>query len=467
MEQPTITVSETPHNPAAKVPAENPRAADARRSGRPHEVVATVVGAIGERPKVTSSSGAVHVTNYSKGPTGRSFTDHQKKMLENLDKFGDVKGDNAGTTVTVREGQRAEAAPEPKAEPPKASVKTDEPAVGAAAPEQPKTEAKSEAKPEPPVEAKPDAELSARVERLTEHNRKLAADLEQARGGRFEPDERLKTLDQIEELWSTDTIGALRKFVALNAGLKEDSPDVDRLLSHAYAEWTGHELKVPLDPGKRGEIESARNRLLIDRDRRKRDADAKAKAAEAEAEQGSRRITEQVNSLGDRLKTEDHGKKFPLMMEHAQMFDGLRPEQLLFSVIRRGIAAGEFDEKTSDDKLIAHYSGEIEKYYKPRYDKLEAHFKARLEPYFKEKFATAPATSTATPAQASESRTEPAADTTQAGVRTITNASASVAPPAPPAVAATPPAKNDTAPPKFRNEDERRRYYARLRFGEE
>ena len=470
MEQPTVTVSETPHNAQAKAPAENPRAADARRSGRPHETVATVVGAIGERPKVTSTSGAVHVTNYSKSPTGRSFTEHQQKMLDNLDKFGDVKGksDNAGTTITVREGGRPEAAAEAKPEPAPAKP-ADAPAPAHAAEARPevKVDAKPEPKPEPAAKVEHDPELATRVERLTEHNRRLAAEVEQLRGGRYEPDERLKALDQIEETWTTDPIGALRKLVALNAGLKEDSPEIDKLLSHAYADWTGVELKVPIDPGKRGEIESARNRLLIERDRRRRDADAAKAKAEAEAEQGKQRVTEQVNSLGQRLKAETHETKFPLLMEHSQMFDGLRPEQLLFSVIRRGIAAGEFDKDTPDDKLIAHYSAEIEKYYQPRYAKLEDHFKAKLEPHFKEKFATTTsAPSTATPAQASESRTEPAADTHQAGVRTITNASASVAPPAPPA-AATPPAKNDTPPPKFRNEDERRRHYARLRFGDE
>lgn len=471
MEQPTITVTESKHD-APKAAADNPRAADARRSQRPHEVVATVVGAIGDKPKVTSTSGATHVTNYSKSPTGRSFTDHQKQMLANLDKFGDVKGkgDNAGTTVSVREGSEpapaAEAKPEPRIEtaPAKPEPAAEKPAP---APEA-KIEAKPDAKPESATESKPDTELSARIERLTEHNRRLAAENEQLRGGKYEPDERLKALDQIEELWTTDPIGALRKLVALNAGLKEDSPKVEKLLSHAYHDWTGVELKVPLDPGKRGEIESERNRLLIERDRRKREADAKAEQARQEAEQGSKRVTDQVNQLGERLKAEDHAKKFPLLMEHSQLFDGLRPEQLLFRVIGRGIAAGEFDKDTPDEKLLEHYSSEIEKYYKPRLDKLEAHFKTKLEPFFKEKFSTpTSAPSTATPAQASESKTEPAADTHQAGVRTITNASASVAPPAPPAAAATPPAKNDTAPPKFRNEDERRRYYARLRFGEE
>lgn len=475
MEQPTITVTESKHD-APKAPAENPRAADARRSARPHEVVASVVGSLGEKPKVTSTSGAVHVTSYSKGPTGRSFTDHQKQMLENLDKFGDVKGksDNAGTTITVREGSRGEPPAETKQDQAPAAKQgepaqepSSTPAPAAESKPDAKVEARPEAKPEPAAKAEPDAELSSRIERLTEHNRRLAAENEQLRGGKYEPDERLKALDQIEETWTTDPIGALRKLVALNAGLKEDSPEVDRLLSHAYADWTGVELKVPIDPGRRGEIESARNRLLIERDRRKRDSEAARIKAEAEAEQGKQRVTEQVNSLGQRLKEEKHDGKFPLMMEHSQMFDGLRPEQLLFSVIRRGIAAGEFDKDTPDDKLIAHYSAEIEKYYKPRYDKLKAHFETKLEPHFKEKFATTTsAPSTATPAQASESKTEPVADTHQAGVRTITNASASVAPPAPPAAAA-PPAKNDTPPPKFRNEDERRRHFARLRFGDE
>lgn len=466
MKLPTVTVSEGASRASNAAPTEGPRAADTRRVSRPHETVQAVVGAI--------SSGAesrrdTHVT-YSKAPEGRALTDGQRKMLENLDKHGDVKG-VADTAVTVREGSSAaeakaepgraqggEPAPEPKAS------SADAPATPAPAADSKPAEAKAEpAKTEVRAD---DADLKARYERALEHNKRLVEELEaRDKAGPGELDDRYKELDAIERDWSSDPIASMRRMVALNAGLKSDDPMVDRLMGHIYKEWTGKEFKVEMDDGTRAAIGTDRNRLLIERDKRERAAAQKREEDRAKKSEAERRAQAAVKYLEDQLGSK-YADRYQLLKEHAPLFDNLSPAHALFTAISRGIAAGQHKETDPDDILIDHYARELEERYKPRYSRLEEIFTKKLEPTFEKKFkTTATATSTTTPGQApaSEAR-DPAADAPRDGARTLTNASASVAPPAPPADAT--PAKDDKQPPKWRSEEERRQYFARLRFGD-
>jgi hypothetical protein len=234
-------------------------------------------------------------------------------------------------------------------------------------------------------------------------------------------------------------------------------------MSGLYKEWTASELKVSLDDGARALIGERRNRALIDRDKREREAARKREEDRNRSEEGKRRVQSVIKALGEELTTKYAGK-YPLLMEHAQLFDNLPPEQALFNAISRGIGAGQHKHDDPDDVLVDHYAKELEARYKPRYEALERSFSTRLEPIFEKKFKPAPSTAPVGQAAASVASNGQAADPSQAGVRTITNASASVAPASPPA-APEQPTKDDKTPPKWRNEDERRRYLAELHFG--
>lgn len=366
-----------------------------------------------------ANKGEVRSLRSSSEPVARSFTDHQRAMLDALDKTG-TYGAPAEPVKPV-----AVVDPAPAASPASASAAAVEPA-----------------------KPTPDADLVARHDRLLEHNKRLVAELEQRKvTPTSEPDERSKALDEIERGLTTDSVGSLRKLVALNAGVKDPaSPEVDRLMAGIYAEWTAHELKMKMDPAQQALIGTERNRLLIARDRREQEAAAAKAAADRDASSYTAKQTEYVRTLDGQLESAKHAEQFPLLMKHSKVFDGQSPGSLIFSAVRRGINAGEFSTDTPDATLINHYSKQIESHYQALRDQIVG----------------AP-TSTATPAQAIVPSTDKPADADKPGARTITNANASVAPAALPT--ATPPAPNDKPePPKWRNEKQRRQQLAEKYF---
>jgi len=364
------------------------------------------------------------------GAAPRSFTEHQRQMLAAMD---------APATPSAPAAPAAEAAPSG--------------GINAAAKAEP-APAAPPSTPTPSVEpTKPDAgadraaELAKHNERLTEVNRKLVARLEQAERRQSAPlDERMAALDEIERAWTTDPYTAMRKLTALNAGIKDHaSPEVDALLSNIYTEWTGKELKMQPDPARQALIEAQRNRILMARDKRDREAADKA-AQDAKLGDAERtRHAEIARGIDSRLEAEKHADKYPLLMKYAQVIDRMSPGDLIWGSIRRDIAAGVMDPNTPDDVLINHYSKQIETHYQAHRDAL----------------AVAPAsTSTAPTTQATVPVADKPADATQPGVRTITNASASVAPAALP-TATTPPAPDK---PRKVSEEARRLALAAKHF---
>lgn len=439
MAETTITTTETPHNPqrsSSSTAAPVTRGERADRGDRGRLVQTVQHGSVIATPE-RGEGATVQTIKSSPSDTPRVLSEKTRTMLANLDKHGDVRGPD-----TIEEAKPDEPKVEAKDE------KKPPPAADTAAP---KTEAKPDPAPDKPAvePAKPDTELTARVERLTEHNKRLVTEMEQLRAKHAdpEPDERMKSLDAIERGMTADFLGAIRKLVALNADIKDPaSADVDKLMAGAYYEWTSHELKIPLDDAKRAAIGSDRNRLLIERDKRDRDAKEKSATTKAEADHEAAKHAGIGRDLGKHLDDSKHAEKYPLMMKLAQRIDGQSPGALLWSAIRRGISAGEFPQDTDDNTLITHYSKEIEKHYTP----IGEAFAAGNSP------STAPNQTPATVPPKDQ-----AADAPQAGARTITNASASVAPPAPP-VAATPPA--ETAKPRKVSEETRRRQIAAKYF---
>lgn len=301
------------------------------------------------------------------------------------------------------------------------------------------------AAPETPTAPDPAAEHIARAERLSQHNAKLLSELEtlRARPVRGEPSAREKALDEAERMYLEDPVGAIRRLVALATGATDHaSKDVDAELTGLYQDLTERELGVALDSAEKSKRESLRTRKLLDRDRRERAAES-AKPAEPTEAPEAKQTAEMSAKIAPLLTAGKHAERYPLLMALSSDFDGRKPEELLWHGIKRGIQLGELDGNTPDDKLIDEVSKKIETHYQSLADKI---VKART-----------PATSTAPPTQATDA-TASKVDPPSNGVRTITNASASVAPATPPA---SKPAPNTETPPKYRNEKERRLAIAR------
>lgn len=475
MDMPTI--SEVPAGKSAPNQGSD-RAADAARAGRPKLTESVVHGGSvdrPDRPKIREGADS-HQHVHGGGPANHKLSDRAKQMLANLDKHGDINGpqegssggpgtSTAGVRVVETDGtppvggtssEAPAATGEPSTETPASS---DQPATGEPAKE-------PAAEPEKPVEkpaepAAADPKLTAELERLQAHNRKLVSELE-ARSGAPALDDRHKELDAIERMAIENPIGALERLFTLAIGAKESKdPAVQRFLSGVYGDWTEQELKVPMDKAARAAFGTERNRHLIDRDRRERAAGETSAAEKAKAADRERNVRETVTTLDRQLTEAKHGEKFPHLM-NSELFDGITPGQRLFTAIAQGIAAGDWERdergnvKVSDDKLVEHYSARLNKELEARDQKLRAHY------------APKPTSSTATPTPASEPSKDKAADAPakaeQAGVRTITNASASVAPPKPPVAAAPVTAGKDDKTPTFRNEAERRLWLARKHF---
>ena len=374
---------------------------------------------------------------------GRALSDNAKRMLANIDKHGTVE-DRTAETPTAETVPGTAVAPKVEAAPVAAPVAT--PAPAAVTPTA-----------EPETKTDPAAEHIARADKLAEHNRRLVTELETMRETmrkkptRGEMSAREKALDEAERAYISDPVAAIRRLAATALGIDDPkAKEVDDELVGLYQDLTERELSVQLDPAQKAMRESARNRRLFERDKRDRAQETASAAAPVEAPE-DKQTAETVTLIGSKLTESKHADKFPLMMALSTDLDGMKPEELLWRGIKRGIAAGELDPKSPDDVLIETVSKQIETYY-------QNHYQALADKVSKAR----PQTSTAaTPTQASPA-TESKADPQGNGVRTITNASASVAPATPPAKKTEP---TTETPPKYRNEAERRRALAAKHFG--
>lgn len=302
------------------------------------------------------------------------------------------------------------------------------------------------AKPDPAV-----AEHETRMARLLEHNTRLLSEVESLRGKQREPGDREKALLDVANMAVEKPVQAIRKLIALAHGIEDDkSKDIDEELSGIYKDLTELELGVSLDTAAKAERESKRTRRIMERD--KRDMERERKAAEERAKQPAAGNEDEANhrAVASFLATKGTDGKspadeFPVTMKVAAKISGVPVEKLVWNEIRRAVQTGALDPKSSDADLIKAASKSIEQRFQA------------LRDVFTEAFPT----STATPAQATGA-TESKADPASNGVRTITNASASVAPATPPASKPAPTVDK----PKFRNEKERILALARKHAGE-
>lgn len=381
------------------------------------------LGSLDARPD-TSSSSVDEAVPLAGARVGRSLSDGARKMLANIDKHGSV--DDVETTP-------AETSAPAAAEQPAAAAMPSAPAA---------------AETPAPVEAPPPAEHEDVAARLSKRNQELLAEVETLRStkSKRELSKREQTLDEAERMWTEDSIGAIRRIAALAIGAEDpNSPEVDKQMSWLYHDLTEKELNVPLDPNVKSLRESERTRLMVARDKRERDAAAAAPTEPV----ADKQFTEHAELVGRHITASKHAEKYPLLMSLAEDFDAAKPEALILKAIHRGFATGELDPRTTDDKLIEAASRRIEDRYQALADKI---LKAR------------PSTSTAAPTPAPAANASPTngAAGQSHGTRTITAASASVAPATPPAPKTEP--QTEASPPKYRNEKERRAALARKHF---
>jgi hypothetical protein len=356
---------------------------------------------------------------------GRLLSERARTMLANIDAHGTIDAPAPARAEVTNDSPPAAAAPA-------ATTPSLPPAPVVTPP------AAATAVPDPRDEV---------IERTTARNRELLAELDKHRAAppRPEPGEREKALDGIERMYLEDPVGAIRRLQALALGVGDHAhKDVDAELSGLYKDLTARELGVTLDPGAAALREAERNRRMLDRDKRDRRAEtAPPPAADPEAE----RTAKVLPIISQQLAVGKHAERFPLLMTLSGDFDGVKPEELLWRSISKGIATGELDPKTKDDALIDTVAQRIETHYQALADKI---LKARP--------STAAPVPTPTP-----DATESKAGATSQGPRTITNASASVAPATPPAEKPAP-VTASAAPTKYRNEAERRKAIAAKYF---
>jgi hypothetical protein len=430
------------HEEMSPIGGAKPAAGNSQRArGQIHESV--TIGSGSSEPVRDVAAGSVEQESVTVGKGGRGLglSPTARKMLENIDKHGTVSDEPPD--VPKPDSPPAAGAPAAAVAPTQATPpETSTPPAAAAAPSTAPAKSTEDAI----------AEHKARADRFAEHNTRLVTELEQlrARPARGEPTAREKALDEAERTIMEDSIGALRRVYATALGVDDPKhPDVDKHLTWLYHDLTERELGVPLDPSIKAQRESERVRHLLARDKRDRAADA-TKPAPVQDPDAAEAATK-VPLVAQFIGAGDHATKYPLLRTLSADFDGMKPEELLWKELNRGFKTGEYNRADQDTNLIDLASRKIESHYQALAEKIA---KATQK---------APAASTATPTQAAVA-TDQKAEPQGNGPRTITNASASVAPATTPAAK---PAPTETTPKKtWKNEKERIRALAAKHFGD-
>lgn len=402
----------------------------ARARGQISESI--TIGTGSSEPTRSEPSGSVEHESITLGRNGRpGLSASAQKMLANIDKHGTVSDEPPETdsppAAAGADSAGAVATPAPQPAP-------SQPVAAAAAPST------------APEKSTEDA-IAERTARLETRNRELVTELEQLRAkpARGEMTAREKALDEAERMVLEDSVGAVRRVFATALGVDDPKhASVDKFMTWLYHDLTEHELNVPLDQGIKNARELERIQQLRARDKR----DAAAEAAKPAQQAADPHLSAKVGRVSELIGVGDHATKYPLLRNLSTDFDGMKPEELLWRELDRGFQTGEYDRGAQDTVLIDLASRKIETHYQALADKIA---KAR------------PSNSTATPTQAAtatDQKAEPQAN----GPRTITNASASVAPATTPAAKPAPTATTDKKP--WRNEKERIRMLAAKHFGD-
>jgi hypothetical protein len=308
-------------------------------------------------------------------------------------------------------------------------------------PDDPEAATKPAAAPEKKQTAAEKDERDEIIARQRTANERLLAELEAARKGTDDAIvARTKRLEDAEEGYLRDPIAAVRSFVASAMGLEPDSPEVERELRDFHVDLTSTVAGVTLDPVHQATRESARTRKEWDREKKRREAGEKKQADSAERAQRDQQV-EYATSL-IRKGLEPQAEKYPSL--HLATVLGQNPEKLVYELLDKGIKAGDFDPKWSDDKLLDAAATLAENHYRPIAERVRASLKPT---------STATADAGKTPAVAASDKPS----TRQSTGARVTNADASVAPATPPA----PKPSTQRKPPPISDDEARKRYALR------
>lgn len=373
---------------------------------------------------------------HESGQRARPMKESTRKLLEQLGKPAPTAESTAENVTDAVESAPAEA--EATEEP----VDTDD--VGLEEAAAPPAEAKpAEAKPAETPD--PTAEWRTAYARIEAQNRQLLTELD---GHRKKPAPAPPDTfgDEFERSYVDEgSEVAIRKAIARVLNAAPDSKEVDAELSAIYTDLTARELNVPLDQSTKAIRDAARARLALARDKRERKAELEAKNKAPEVDEDAMRIAGAAPIIENRLSMKREGQPslaetFPLLMACSETFDGMKPAVLLAHAIKHEVKVGTLDPTLGEDALITHAARLIEGHYERLAEKL-----TKAKP---PKPDTTPPGDPKKTANAQPVSTEQRQST---GTRTISNASASVAP-------ATSPKTKPATPerPKYRNDKERR-----------
>lgn len=414
----------------------SPKGSNSR--GRDVKVFSDAVDGAGERVEVADDSDAENETVDTAGPTfGLRMKDSTRKLLDKLatHEVGDGgEGDPDDTIVDEVPAEEKPATAAPAAE---ATPGEEKPA-------------------EEVAEAAPSELDNIRAEnaRLAEANRRLVAEFD-ARSkvpAKAEPTTRDKLFAEGYDSYLDDSVGAVRKWLAASLGVDDpNDKSVDAELAFLYTDLTAREVGVPLEPAVDAARKAARATQLLARDKRERKAESEqqkkqpAQNAEAQADQHYSGLVRNEITAKDNKTGKSIADEFPMTMAVAESLDGMKPELLIWNVIKRETRAGNFDPTAPNDVLIRKAANLIEQHYAGIYGK----------------FPKPPTDTANTEAPKPALPAKPAnKDTRQSPVaRPITNAAAGVAPATPPK-----PAPKTEEAPKYKNDKERREAILRKHF---
>lgn len=294
------------------------------------------------------------------------------------------------------------------------------------------------------VEAKPAADpWKAERERYETANRDLLAELEAERAKPRTAASRSPMLDTAEESYLDDPIAGVRHYLAAVLGVdKADDPKVEQELRDLYLDLTAKEIGTSPDPAHQAKREAARTRQMWDREKRQRTAKEQEKANEGQQDADAKKADAGAAYIAPRLQ--QTASDYPLLTNLAEVFDGMKPEALLWKVLERESKTGRLTITADDDANIAAAAKIVESHYQTLVDRV-----GKAKPV--SNTSTAPADKAAVTSASKDQRQGH-------GARTLTTTDASVAPATPPA---TKPAPKKDEPPKFKNNEERKQWALR------
>jgi hypothetical protein len=259
------------------------------------------------------------------------------------------------------------------------------------------------------------------------HNRALAAENQQLRSRpapKFEPPAHVKALEEAVEIYDRDPTTSIKRFLAVVLDAAHDSKEVDEELSGVYGDLTAKEIGVPLEQAAKANRNATLARLALARDKKSRQVQPAESAPNPENGVGSQQVAEaNAKYIRENFLDAKQGDKptvaerYPLMNAMSEEFDGMKPEELLWQVLKSEKDAGNpfFTSPRKEDELVEFAAKRVEDHYSGI---IERASKARKQP------------DTAKPNNAQAASNE---QRQQTGARTINNARASQAPASPPA----------------------------------